>query len=153
LVTFVTNHCTTQITNENSAAQVLVGGKIVHPGGAKGDFFQPTVLTGVTPAMRIWREEVFGPVMVVVPFADDAQAVALANDCAFGLGSNVFSRNLERANAIATQLQVLFCPMSLGVEKGRGGVLGFVRVANLSGGVQLYCIPQKHLYINLCPLA
>jgi aldehyde dehydrogenase (NAD+) len=83
-----------------------VGGKIAHPEGAKGDFFEPTVLTGVTPSMRIWKEEVFGPVMLVVPFTDDVQAVSLANDCAFGLGSNVFSKNIRRANAIATQLQV-----------------------------------------------
>ena len=54
------------LERDTFGAQVLVGGKIAHPEGAKGDFFQPTVLTGVTPAMRIWREEVFGPVMVVV---------------------------------------------------------------------------------------
>ena len=85
---------------------MLAGGGIVHPDGAKGDFFAPTVLTGVTPSMRIWREEVFGPVMVVVPFRDDEEAVALANDCAFGLGSNVFSGSLRRAHAIASKLQV-----------------------------------------------
>ena len=78
----------------------------MHPYGCKGEFFAPTVLTGVTPAMRIWREEVFGPVMVVVPFADDAEAIALANDCAFGLGSAVFSGSQRRANAIAANLQV-----------------------------------------------
>lgn len=86
--------------------QVLAGGKITSPGGAKGDFFAPTVLKGVTPAMRIWKEEVFGPVMVVVPFSNDSEAVSLANDSAFGLGSNVFSRDIRRANAIATKLQV-----------------------------------------------
>lgn len=57
--------------------------------------------------MRIWKEEVFGPVMVVVQFSNDAEAVALANDCAFGLGSNVFSASCKRANAIARQLQVV----------------------------------------------
>lgn len=86
--------------------QVLVGGEIRHPEGTKGDFYAPTVLSGVTPSMRIWKEEVFGPVMVIVPFKDDQEAVALANDCAFGLGSNIFSRSLKRANAIARQLEV-----------------------------------------------
>lgn len=85
---------------------MLVGGEITHPEGAKGDFYTPTVLSGVTSKMRIWKEEVFGPVMVVVPFKDDQEAIALANDCAFGLGSNIFSRSLKRANAIARQLQV-----------------------------------------------
>ncbi len=86
---------------------MLAGGEITHPEGAKGDFYAPTVLSGVTPEMRIWKEEVFGPVMVVVPFKSDAEAIALANDCVFGLGSNIFSRSLKRANAIAKQLQVM----------------------------------------------
>lgn len=77
----------------------------MHPGGAAGDFFAPTVLTGVPPEARIWREEVFGPVALLVPFRNDDHAVALANDCAFGLGSNVFSSNPRRANAIAARLQ------------------------------------------------
>lgn len=81
---------------------------ITHPKGARGDFFAPTLLTGVRPSMRIWKEEVFGPVMVVVPFSDDAEAVALANDCPFGLGSNILSRNSRKANIIASQLQVHF---------------------------------------------
>ena len=83
-----------------------MGGEITHPEGAMGDFYAPTVLSGVTPDMRIWKEEVFGPVMVLVPFQNDEEAVAFANDCAFGLGSNVFSRSMKRANIIARQLQV-----------------------------------------------
>ena len=83
-----------------------MGGSIARPAGSKGDFFSPTILTGVTREMAIWREEVFGPVMVVVPYNSDAEAVDLANDCQFGLGSNVFSRSLRHANAIAAQLEV-----------------------------------------------
>ena len=56
--------------------------------------------------MRIWREEVFGPVMVVVPFQTDEEAVQLANDCQFGLGSNVFSRSVSHANAVASRIEV-----------------------------------------------
>ena len=90
----------------HQCVQVLVGGSMVRPpGGEEGQFFAPTVLVGVTPAMRIWQEEVFGPVLAVVRFTDDDDAVRLANDCAFGLGSAVFSRSQRRANAIARQLQ------------------------------------------------
>lgn len=57
-----------------------------------------------------YREEVFGPVFTILKFRTDADAVALANDCAFGLGSTVFSRSKSRANKIAYQLQVgCFC--------------------------------------------
>ncbi len=84
---------------------MLVGGHLVeHKSG--GQFYAPTVLVGVTPAMRIWHEEVFGPVMVIVEFATDDEAVRLANDCPFGLGSAVFSRCQRRANAIGRRLQV-----------------------------------------------
>ena len=92
--------------HEPNFLQVLVGGHITHPEGAEGDFFSPTVLTGVNPGMRIWKEEVFGPVMVVVPFSSDTEAIALTNDCPFGLGSSIFSRSSKRANAMARQLQV-----------------------------------------------
>lgn len=91
------------------AAQVLAGGSVVHPvGGERGQYYPPTVLTGVTPAMRIWQEEVFGPVLAVAPFRSDDEAVRLANDCCFGLGSAVFSRSQAHARALASRLEV--CP-------------------------------------------
>lgn len=80
----------------------------MYPHNAQGDFFAPTILTGVTQQMRIWNEEVFGPVMVVVPFQNDGGAVALTNDSRFGLGSNVFSKSMSHANFVASQLEV--CP-------------------------------------------
>ena len=87
-------------------AQVEVGGRIANPTNSDGDFFTPTILTGVTRAMQIWTEEVFGPVMVIIPFNDDAEAISMANDSPFGLGSNVFSGSNSHANAIASQLEV-----------------------------------------------
>ncbi|KAK9821805.1 hypothetical protein WJX81_007733 [Elliptochloris bilobata] len=87
-----------------AGAQVLAGGRLVRPPGG-GQFYAPTVLAGVTPAMRIWREEVFGPVMAIAKFHSEDEAVALANDCAFGLGSAVFSQNEVRANAIGARLE------------------------------------------------
>ena len=61
--------------------------------------------------MLICREEVFGPVLAVMKFRTDAEAVALANDCPFGLGSTVCSSNKARANTIAHQLQVPMLPV------------------------------------------
>ncbi len=87
-----------------------MGGHLVaHESG--GQFYAPTVLVNVTPAMRIWREEVFGPVMVIVRFSNDDEAVRLANDCPFGLGSAVFSRSQRRANDIGRRLQVCTHPL------------------------------------------
>ncbi|CBH11922.1 aldehyde dehydrogenase, putative [Trypanosoma brucei gambiense DAL972] len=74
--------------------------------GGKGDtsFFPPTILTNVTPSVPIAREEVFGPVLVMMKFKTDAEAVELVNACEYGLGSSVFSSDIERAKHIADQL-------------------------------------------------
>jgi aldehyde dehydrogenase (NAD+) len=72
----------------------------------QGYYVQPTIFAGVTPQMTIAREEIFGPVLSIQPYADEAQAVAMANDSVFGLAAYVQSTSLERARDIALQLRV-----------------------------------------------
>ena len=67
-------------------------------------FYDPTILTGVTPDMTLYREETFGPVVSVYPFATDEQAVALANDSAYGLNASVWTRNALRGRALGARL-------------------------------------------------
>ncbi|SFF51143.1 Acyl-CoA reductase [Fontimonas thermophila] len=83
-------------------ARALVGGR---RGEGPGLFYPPTILVDVTPDMRIAREEVFGPVMLIFKVADDAEAIRLANDSAFGLQSCVFTRDRARGERIAAALQ------------------------------------------------
>lgn len=70
-----------------------------------GWFVEPTILTDVTPQMRIAREEVFGPVLSILPFDTDAQAIQLANDSPYGLAAGVWTQNFGRALLAATELQ------------------------------------------------
>ena len=84
-------------------ARILVGGKAHGADGAR--FFEPTVLVDVTPEMKIWREETFGPCLPIRRFRNEADAVADANDSPFGLSAYVFSRDIERAERIAAQLE------------------------------------------------
>lgn len=67
-------------------------------------FVAPCVLSGVTPSMRIWNEEIFGPVSTITTFSNDAEAVALANNTPYGLASYIYSRNLSRALRMAELL-------------------------------------------------
>lgn len=82
-------------------ATLHLGGKL-RPG--PGAFFEPTLLTGITPGMRAYREELFGPVAVVYQVRDDAEAIALANDSPYGLSCGVYSASSEKALAVADQL-------------------------------------------------
>src|SRR5919198_948760 len=72
--------------------------------GLPGWFYEPTVLAGGDGSARLEREEVFGPVVTVAPFADEDEAVALANSTPFGLGASVWTRDLERARRLAARL-------------------------------------------------
>ena len=82
-------------------AKAVLGGT---PHALGGTFFQPTVLTDVSPAMRIAREETFGPVAALFRFADDAEAIAMANDTPFGLAAYFYTRDLARAWRVAEAL-------------------------------------------------
>ncbi|MFI0546634.1 MAG: aldehyde dehydrogenase family protein, partial [Brachymonas sp.] len=88
-----------------SGAKAIVGGKRLTEGAyAKGNFFAPTVLVDVSPDMRIAQEEVFGPVLLIMKFERDADAVRIANGSVFGLQSSVFSKSQARAERIASQI-------------------------------------------------
>ncbi len=84
-------------------AQVITGGKI------HNNFVEPTLLTNVTQDMRIYQEETFGPVVPVIKFTSDDDAIRIANDTEYGLSSGVMSNNENRALNIARQLETGMC--------------------------------------------
>ena len=85
------------------------GARILCGGTVSGTLFQPTVLDRVTPEMRIYREESFGPVVIVVPVNDDEEAIRVANDTEYGLAAAVFGQDLDRAYAVATRIESGIC--------------------------------------------
>ena len=96
---------------DEGARCILGGGR---PAGLdKGFYVEPTIFVDVKPQMRIFQEEIFGPVIMIVPFDTDDEAVALANDSNYGLAGAVFGTDLERANYVARRM-----------ETGRVGING-----------------------------
>jgi len=83
-------------------AKVLIGGGIRE---GKGYFYEPTILTNVTPQMSVFTDETFGPVAAVIHARDAEHAIKLANDSKFGLGSNLWTRNIEQARTLAARIQ------------------------------------------------
>jgi alpha-ketoglutaric semialdehyde dehydrogenase len=80
----------------NEGAKVLVGGAAID-NPEQGCFFQPTILDGVTPQMRVAQEEIFGPVVVLIEVTSFEEAIAILNDTAYGLSSSVYTQDINRA--------------------------------------------------------
>jgi aldehyde dehydrogenase (NAD+) len=132
---------------EAQGARVVSGGRKLNRPGA---FLEPTVLDGVTSDMTIAQEEVFGPVLSVMSFRDDAEAIEIANSTEYGLVGGVFTRDLNRATRVAQRMragQVFvnewyaggietpfggFGKSGYGREKGREALWNYVQTKNIA---------------------
>jgi aldehyde dehydrogenase (NAD+) len=86
-------------------ARLVAGGGVPKHLDEKGFFVEPTLFAGVTNQMRIAREEIFGPVLVMIPFEDDEDAIRIANDSPYGLSGAVTSASLDRALNVARRVR------------------------------------------------
>ncbi|KWR88225.1 aldehyde dehydrogenase [Cupriavidus sp. IDO] len=88
---------------QDEGAQLLLGGKPAACG--KGWFVEPTIFSNVSPKMRIAQEEVFGPVLSILKFKDEDEAIAIANDSCYGLGAGVWTSDIGRAFRMSERIQ------------------------------------------------
>jgi acyl-CoA reductase-like NAD-dependent aldehyde dehydrogenase len=86
-------------------ARLITGGADVPKGLESGNYVRPTLFADVDNGMRIAQEEIFGPVIVVIPYEDEEDAIRIANDSPYGLGGGVWSADTERAIAVARRIQ------------------------------------------------
>ena len=104
---------------EEHVADALAKGAKVATGGRRhalgGTFYEPTVLTGVTPAMMLAREETFGPVAPLFRFDTEAQAIAMANDTEFGLAAYLYTRDLARSWRVSEALEYGIVGLNTGI--------------------------------------
>ncbi|WP_165615659.1 MULTISPECIES: aldehyde dehydrogenase family protein [Parafrankia] len=92
----------------DEGAKLLVGGVDAPAGRDRGFYVRPTLFVDVDNAMTIAQEEIFGPVLAVIPYEDERDAVRIANDSAYGLAGNVMSGSIEHSAAVARQLRAGF---------------------------------------------
>lgn len=91
--------------NKQLQESIRQGAQLELGGTHEGCNFAPTLLTGVTNAMTVFKEETFGPVAVIIPAANEAEAIALANETDFGLGAALWTSDLDKAARLATQIE------------------------------------------------
>jgi aldehyde dehydrogenase (NAD+) len=89
----------------DAGARLVCGGPGRPAGLDQGYFARPTIFSAVTPDMQIAREEIFGPVLSILPYRDEAEAIAIANDTVYGLGAHLQSRDRDRAHRFAARLR------------------------------------------------
>jgi len=89
---------------KSKGAKVVTGGNSLER-KMNGSFFEPTVLTGITNEMRVWKEEVFGPVLPIIRFNTEEEAIELANQTVYGLGAYVYTEDKGKADRVASSIE------------------------------------------------
>ncbi|GFG96715.1 aldehyde dehydrogenase [Mycobacterium timonense] len=137
---------------QQAGARLVVGGSALPDGVDRGWYVRPTLFADATNDMRIAREEIFGPVLTVIPYRDEADAVAIANDSDYGLAGAVFTADHDRGLGVAARVRAgsfgvnegyIMDPLApygglkasgWGRELGREGLDGYLVSQSISGG-------------------
>jgi succinate-semialdehyde dehydrogenase/glutarate-semialdehyde dehydrogenase len=131
---------------EEHIADATAGGAKVMAGGKRhalgGSFFEPTLLTSVTPDMKIFREETFGPVAPLIPFKSDAQVVELANRTEYGLAAYFYSRDIGRVWRVAEALEYGMVGVNTGLMVTEVAPFGGVKQSGLGREGSKYGIDE-----------
>ncbi|KAK5045759.1 hypothetical protein LTR84_008851 [Exophiala bonariae] len=129
-----------------NGARIVLGGK--QPEGVQGYFFEPTIMSDMTPKMLSYREEIFGPLLALYPFDTEEEAVRLANDTTMGLASYFFTKNVDRAWRLLESLEAGMIGMNSGnsscAESPFGGIKesGYGKEAGKDVAIEEYLIAK-----------
>jgi succinate-semialdehyde dehydrogenase/glutarate-semialdehyde dehydrogenase len=130
--------------------EIVVGG---HKLDGPGYFYEPTVITGVTPGARLLDEEIFGPVAPISTFSDDDEAIAAANRTEYGLVAYVYTRDLKRSFRVVEGLETGMVGLNQGLVSNAGAPFGGIKQSGFGReggpeGIQEY-LDTKYVAMNL----
>lgn len=128
-------------------AEVLAGGRVHELGGS---FFEPTVLANMTPAMRVAREETFGPVAPLFRFSTDDEVIAMANDTEFGLAAYFYSRDVGRVWRVAEALEYGMVGINTGILSNEAAPFGGVKQSGVGREGSRYGLDDYMVVKYLC---
>jgi len=128
-------------------AEVLAGGRVHALGGT---FFEPTVLANMTPAMRVAREETFGPLAPLFRFGGDEEVIAMANDTEFGLAAYFYSRDIGRVWRVAEALEYGMVGINTGILSNEAAPFGGVKQSGLGREGSHYGLDDYMVVKYLC---
>ena len=117
---------------------------------AKGYFLNPTILTGLDPHCRVMQEEIFGPVVTVTPFRDEAEAIALANDVRYGLSASLWSRDISRCHRVAHALDVGTVWVNTWLKRDLNVPFGGMKASGLGREGGIYSLDFYSELKNIC---
>jgi succinate-semialdehyde dehydrogenase/glutarate-semialdehyde dehydrogenase len=120
---------------EGHVSDAVSGGAVIAAGGQRhqlgGNFYQPTVLTGVSRTMRIFHEETFGPVAPLIRFSSEAEVIEMANDTCFGLAGYFYSRDVGRIWRVAEALEYGMVAVNAGILSSEVAPFGGVKESGI----------------------
>jgi succinate-semialdehyde dehydrogenase/glutarate-semialdehyde dehydrogenase len=129
--------------SRKAGAELLLGGEALKGPGA---FYPPTLLTGVSKGMPAYEQEIFGPVAAVLPARNEKDALRLANDSVYGLGAAVFTRDLDRGERFARELESGFCVVNGQVASDPRMPFGGVKESGYGRELSMYGLRE---FVNI----